>query len=171
VGEGGGGDADLESACVSVVAGAGTPDDFDRYVHQATTADNPQVQLRYLYALGEFPEESLVLRATELALSDAVRSQNGPFLVQRAVRQRDNGPAAWAFVRDHGDAITSRYSHTLIPRLLEGTNWLVEGNTRADVTSFIESHPVKAGTRTVAQHLERLKVNRATVERERERFS
>ncbi len=36
--------------------------------------------------------------------------------------------------------------------------------------SFVEAHPVPAGGRTVAQHMERLGVHRAAVARERERF-
>ena len=67
-------------------------DDFDavRRARPSATA-NPQEQLRYLYALGDFPTEELVLRAAELALSDAVRAQNGPFVLQRALRNRDHG--------------------------------------------------------------------------------
>ncbi|MDQ1461970.1 MAG: puromycin-sensitive aminopeptidase, partial [Actinomycetota bacterium] len=115
--------------------------------------------------------EALVLRAVELALSDAIRAQNGPFVVQRALRNRDHGPAAWAFVRDHWDRVQARFSPSLIPRVIEGTTWLVEDRVADDVTNFVNTHPVAAGGRTIAQHMERLQVHRATVARERDRFT
>jgi hypothetical protein len=121
--------------------------------------------------LGEFPTEALVLRAVELALSDAVRAQNGPFVVQRALRNRDHGPAAWAFARDNWDRLTTRFSPSLIPRVIEGTTWLVNDTVAADVTAFVDAHPLPSGGRTIAQHMERLNVHRATVARERVRFS
>jgi puromycin-sensitive aminopeptidase len=169
--ERGGADADVEAACVNVVAGAGSQADFERFLDHARKPANPQQQLRYLYALADYPTDELVIQALEFALSEAVRSQNGPFVVQRALRNRDHGAAAWAFVRDHWDDITARFSPTLMPRLIEGTTWLVEGNMPDDVTSFVAAHPVATGTRTIVQHMDRLRVHRAAVDRERARFS
>ena len=169
--ERGGADADVQSAAISVVAGNGGIDEFDEFVTRADATTNPQEQLRYLYSLGEFPSEELVLRATELAISDAIRAQNGPFVVQRALRNREHGAAVWAFVRDNWDRVTARFSPSLLPRLIEGTTWLVEDAVAADVTKFVEAHPLPSGGRTIAQHMERLQVHRATVARERERFA
>jgi puromycin-sensitive aminopeptidase len=169
--ERGGTDADVQAAAISVVAGNSTADDFDEFIARANKTTNPQEQLRYLYSLGDFPDEALVLRAVELALSDAIRAQNGPFVVQRALRNRDHGPAAWAFVRDHWDRVQARFSPSLIPRVIEGTTWLVEDRVADDVTNFVNTHPVAAGGRTIAQHMERLQVHRATVARERDRFT
>jgi puromycin-sensitive aminopeptidase len=164
-------DPDVAVAAVLIVASVGNEDDFDDYRTRSDQATSPQEQLRYLHALGDFPSEQLVLRSCELALSDAVRPQNGPFLLQRAMRNREHGPAAWRFVRDHWDAVRDRFSPALVARIVEGTTWLVDDASYADVPAFVESHPVPEATRTIAQHLDRLHVHRATVERERERFS
>ena len=167
----GGADADVQAASISIVAGNGGADEFDEFVARAGATANPQEQLRYLYSLGEFPSEELVLRTVDLALSDAIRAQNGPFVVQRALRNRDHGSAVWAFVRDNWDRVTSRFSPSLIPRVIEGTTWLVEDAVAHDVTAFVASHPLPSGGRTIAQHMERLEVHRAAVTREREPFS
>jgi hypothetical protein len=74
-------------------------------------------------------------------------------------------------VRDNWDRLTARFSPSLVPRVIEGATWLVEGAVTDDVVRFVEAHPVASGARTIAQHLERLRVHRATVDRERERFS
>ena len=166
-----GADADVQSAVIGVVAGHGTGDDFDEFLVRAAATSNPQEQLRYLYALGDFPTEALVLRAVELTLTDEIRAQTGPFVVQRALRNREHGPSVWAFVRDNWGDITSRFSPSLMPRVVEGTTWLVDDAVARDVTTFVAAHPLASGGRTVAQHMERLQVHRATVARERERFS
>jgi puromycin-sensitive aminopeptidase len=167
----GGSDADVEAASVSIVASAGTDDDFATFEARARTAATPQAQMRYLHALGDFPEERQVLRASELAITDAVRPQNAPFLLQRALNNRAHGPAAWVFVRDHWEEIRERMNPMLIPRMVEGATWLVDDASYPDVSAFLGAQPIAEGMLTVRQHIERLRVHRATMERERERFS
>jgi puromycin-sensitive aminopeptidase len=165
-------DADVAAASVNVVASVGTTDDFELYLKRsADAASSPQEQLRYLYALGDFPERELVLRAVEHAVSPAVRPQNAPFVLQRALRNREQGPAAWEFVRDHWDEIRKQVSGSLAVRMIEGVTWLVDDKSATEIPAFLDAHPIPEATRTIAQHMDRLRVHRAAVERERARFS
>ncbi len=167
-------DADVAAASVSVVASNGSEDDFEEYVRRATLGSSdssPQEQLRYLYALGDFPAEELVIGADEVALSETVKAQNTPFLLQRTLRNREHGPAAWAFVRDNWSAVRERCSGSLVARMLEGATWLVDDATFADLTSFVAAHPVPEAARMIEQHVDRLRMHRRAVERERERFA
>jgi puromycin-sensitive aminopeptidase len=166
-----GSDPDIASACLSIVASAGDDETFDDFVRRSAAAPTPQAQLRYLYAVGTFPTEELALRAARHAMSDDVRAQNGPFVIQRALRNREYGPAVWAFVRDHWDEIRARFSPSLVPRLIDGVTWLVDDASIADVPRFLADHPVPEAARVIAQHLERQRVHRALVDRERERLS
>jgi aminopeptidase N len=166
-----GADADVQAATITVVASNGTADEFEGFRARAAETTNPQEQIRYLYSLAEFPSEELALHAAELALSDEIRAQNGPFVIQRALRNREHGPVVWAFVRDNWDRVLQRFSPALVPRVIEGTTWLVEDHVADDVLAFVSTHPVPAGAQTIDQHMERLRVHRAAVERERERFS
>jgi len=59
----------------------------------------------------------------------------------------------------------------LLPRLLEGITWLVDDASLDDVPRFLDDHPVPEGARVIAQHLERQRVHRAAVERERDRLA
>jgi puromycin-sensitive aminopeptidase len=167
----GGIDPDVSAACIAIQASAGNDELFDAFVARAASASNPQAQLRYLYALGTFPTETLTMRAVQHALSDAVRPQSGPFVIQRALRSREYGPLVWAFVRDNWTDVRARFSGSLIPRLLDGITWLVDDASVVDVPRFLDAHPVPEGTRVIAQHLERQRVHRALVERERDRLS
>ncbi len=164
-------DPDVASACVAIVASAGDAETFDEFVRRAATPPTPQAQLRYLYALGTFPGEDLALRAARHAMSDAVRPQSGPFVIQRALRNREHGPLVWAFVRDHWDEVRARFSGSLIPRLLDGVTWLVDDASVVDVPRFLADHPVPEAARMIAQHLEHQRVHRALVDRERARLS
>ena len=164
-------DPDVSAASVAIVASVGDADTFTEFISRVDAATTPQEQLRYLYALGTFPSEALVLRAAEFAMSSAVRAQNGPFLLQRALRNREHGPAVWAFVRDRWDDVRARFSGSLIPRLLEGVTWLVDDASLVDVPKFIAEHPIPEGARVIAQHTERQRVHRAVIDRERERLS
>ena len=60
---------------------------------------------------------------------------------------------------------------TLVPRLLEGVTWLVDDASITDVPSFLADHSVPEGKRVIAQHLERQRLHRALVDRERARLS
>jgi hypothetical protein len=77
----------------------------------------------------------------------------------------------WAFVRDHWDEVRARFPGTLLPRLLDGVTWLVDDASITDVPRFLADHPVPEGTRVIAQHLERQRLHRALVDRERARLS
>ena len=165
-------DAEIAAASVNVVASAGTEADFAMYLQRSGDAGaSPQEQLRYQYALGDFPSRDLVLRAVEHAISPAVRTQNAPFVIQRALRNREHGPAAWQFVRDNWDLIRTQVSGSLAVRMIEGVTWLVDDASANDIPAFLEAHPIPEATRTIAQNMDRLRVHRATVQRERKRFS
>ncbi|HEX5095230.1 MAG TPA: M1 family metallopeptidase, partial [Acidimicrobiia bacterium] len=164
-------DPDVVAACIAIIADRGGEAEFDDYVRRFETSDTPQEQLRYLYALMQFPTRELVLRAAQLASSDAVRSQNGPFLLQRGLKHRVHGPAVWEFVHHNWGAIDDRFPRTLMSRMLEGITWLVDDQTARDVPAFLAEHPIKEGAKVIAQHLERQRIHRTLWEREHDRFA
>ncbi len=77
-----------------------------RRIHHAAT---PQEQLRHLYALAEFDDAELVARTCELAMSDAVKTQNAPFLLRSTIANRHHGAASWEFVKAHWDEANERF--------------------------------------------------------------
>jgi puromycin-sensitive aminopeptidase len=159
-------DADVVAASVSIVSHHGDSVEFDTFVDQFQHAVTPQEQLRYLYALANFPTQALVQRTLEFAISPDVRSQNAPFLVQRALRNRAHGAYAWEFVRDQWSELVERFPPNLLVRMIEGAIWLVDDETSADIERFLTAHPLSQGERTVRQHLERLRVHVAARRRE-----
>ena len=164
-------DPALLAAAVNIVAATGSAAEFDDFVQRMKSASTPQEELRYLWALAEFPDPDLMARLVKMSITDDVRTQNAPLLLRRALSNRDAGEIAWFFVAAEWDTINSRFPSNSIARLLEGIRSLSTPSVAPEVLVFFETHDVPQGDRIVAQHLERLEVNVALRSRESERLS
>ena len=159
-------DPDLFDAAVRVVASRGDSNTFDEFLGRSEEATTPQDTLRYLGALADLPDEALLGRLTELALSDRVRSQDGPYLLRRALTNRDHRAAVWEFVHRNWAAINERFPSNSIARLLDGIRSVTDPSLANDIGAFLAEHPVPQGAKTVTQHVERMRVTVALAERE-----
>jgi puromycin-sensitive aminopeptidase len=163
-------DPNVAAASVSIVAGVGTAEDWDRYVERFRTTDSPQEQLRYLYGLGSFPSAELAERTLAMCL-DEVRSQNAPFVIFHLLANREVNALTWEWVKAHWDELVERFPDNTIPRLLGGVVTLSTPELAADVEAFVAAHPVSQASKTVEQHLERLQVNVGLRQREAGRIA
>ena len=158
-------DPDLASTIVTVAATAGGDAEFDTFLELYRHPATPQAESRYLYGLTVFPDPALAARVFELARTE-VRTQNAPFVVQQLLAHRDHGPATWRRVRQDWDDLMARFPANIVPRMLDGVRLLCRDHALADdVRTFIATHPVPSGQRTVDQAVERLGVNEAFVAR------
>jgi puromycin-sensitive aminopeptidase len=164
-------DAALRAAAVNIVAATGTAEDFDEFVRRMESATTPQDELRYLGALTDFPDADSMRRLLAMSITDAVRTQNAPMVLRRALTNRDHGELAWFFVAAEWDTINSRFPSNSIARLLEGVRSLTKPSTAREVLTFFETHEVPQGDRILAQHLERLEVGVALRQREQDQLS
>jgi puromycin-sensitive aminopeptidase len=161
-------DPELVAAATNVVAAFGTHVDFDRFLAGFRTAATPQEQLRYLYALGEFPDAGLIERACELAFSGEVKTQNAPFLLNRCISNREHGRLAWNIVRQRWAEANERFPGNTIVRMVDPVKLLNRPDEVADVQSFFSEHEIPQSAKTLDQVLERQRVNAALREREQE---
>jgi puromycin-sensitive aminopeptidase len=152
-------DPDLASAILGSVAASGAQEEFEEFLERYRHPATPQEEMRYLYALAGFSDPSLAARAFELARTE-VRTQNAPFLIHLLVANRDTGPATWARIRDHWDELVERIPANILPRMLGGVTSLCrDPQLAAEVKTYVQSHPLAIGQRTVDQTLERLGIN------------
>jgi puromycin-sensitive aminopeptidase len=157
---------DTESALLDIVAAHGGEDEYDAFLARYRKPANPQEENRYLYALTSFRSIELAQRTFDLALSE-VRTQNAPFVLQLLVGNRATGPTAWARVTEEWDKLVATFPSNILPRMLDGVRGLCTPPELAEqVTTFVETHPLAAGGRTVDQILERLAINVAFGQRE-----
>ncbi len=96
-----------------------------------------------------------------------MRTQNAPFVLQSLVANRVTGPAVWERITGEWDTLVAKFPSNILPRMLDGARTLCRPpELAAEVTAFIDSHPLPAGGKTVEQILERLAVSVAFGERE-----
>ena len=149
----------------------GSLDDFDRFIVGYQTAETPQEQLRNLYALAEFDDAILIAQACQFAFSDEVRTQNAPYLLQRCIANRGHGAVAWSIVRKNWDIAMATFPNPSIVRMIDPVKALSTPEVVADVQGFFAEHPIKQSLMTLAQVLERQRVNAGVREREAEVFT
>ena len=154
-------DAELLAAATTVVAANGDAHDYAEFMSGFANGATPQEQLRNLYALAEFDDADLIQQTCEFAMSDAVKSQNAPFVLRAAIVNRNHGASAWQFVRNHWDTANERFPNNTIVRMISTVAHLTTPELVDDVQSFFEAHPIEQAVQTLAQVLERQRVNAA----------
>ncbi|MBI2709663.1 MAG: M1 family metallopeptidase, partial [Actinobacteria bacterium] len=159
-------DPELLGAAVNVLASAGDEERWARFLARSEEATTAQEKLRYLGALADFPSDALMDRFLQHCMSDAVRTQDAPYLVARAMANRVRAEQVWRFVREHWAEANTRFPLNSIPRMLSGIRTFSHPALAADVIAFLAEHPVPQGVKTVAQHEERMRVTVALRERE-----
>ena len=164
-------DPSLVAAAVGIIAATGGPEDFDAFVARFQAAETPQEELRFLTALADFDDAPSIDRLLAMSITDAVRTQNAPYLIRRAMGNRNHGTRSWDFVRANWTVINERFPSNSIVRLLEGIRGLSKPDVADSVFAWFEDHEVPQGDKTLAQHLERLEVNVALRARESDRLA
>jgi puromycin-sensitive aminopeptidase len=163
-------DATLAAAALTVVAHHGSSKDFDEFRSRFLEANDPQTEQRHLRALADFPDPELVMAIVEETRGGQVRSQDGAYLIGRALTNRHAGARVWTFVTGHWDELNEIFPSNSIVRMLGGITALDQPELAASVTDFLSEQEVPQGAKQLAQHLERLRVNVMLREREAERF-
>ena len=164
-------DPTLAAAALSVVAAHGDAADFARVRLRFERASDPQTEQRHLAALADFGDAGLVLSILEGAFDGSVRSQDGPYLIRRALANRHAGPDAWDFLASRWDDIVATFPTNSLSRMLAGVTALDRTDLAVRVHDFLAGHPVPQGAKQVAQHLERLDINVALRIRESDRLA
>jgi puromycin-sensitive aminopeptidase len=151
-------DPNVAAAVVNVVASTGSAEDWERFLERYRTSTSPQEQLRYQYALGQFPEAELAGRTLELCMSE-FRSQNAAFVLLQLLANREVNVLTWEWLKANWAALNDRLPDNAIPRMLGGVTALSTEPLLGDVEAFLADHPVPHGAKAIEQHLERLRVN------------
>ena len=162
---------ELVAAATTVVATFGGVSEYDDMRNRFLKSSNPQEQLRYLYALAEFPTAELVDRTCEFAMSADVKTQNAPFLLARCLAHREHGERVWSFIRRHWDAANEAFPTNSIIRMVDPVRLLNSPEQQSDVRAFFAEHPIPQSAKTLDQVLERQQVNVELRRRENSRLS
>jgi puromycin-sensitive aminopeptidase len=152
-------------ALISILAYTGGEAEYEKFHKKFKTAETPQEETRYLFALAGFRSDALMERTLGMTISGEVRTQNAPYLMRSLLLNKNAREKAWKFLKQHWDEMLRQYPDNSIPRMCEGIVGLVSAPLEADVRDFFKRHPVKQGAKQMEQHLERLRVAVACQER------
>lgn len=151
-------DRNLVPALVSIVAHTGGSTEYDKFYGKFKTAQTPQEETRYLFALANFRVPQLIERTLDLTTNGEVRTQNAPYVMRGILLNKRARERAWSFMKTHWNEMLRQYPDNSIPRMCEGVVGLVTAKLEKDVREFFAQHPVKQGAKQIEQHLERLRV-------------
>lgn len=157
--------ADLADAVVRVVAAGADADTWDTLRRRALSARTPQARLRYQGALADSDDPALALRLAALVLTDEVRTQDGLFILRRALANRHAHEPVWTFVEDHWGELTTRFPSSTVPRLIDGIRPVSDRSLARRIDDFLTTHPLPQGELVVRQHIERMWVSVALADR------
>jgi puromycin-sensitive aminopeptidase len=151
-------DRNLVPALISIVAHTGGLTEYEKFYGKFKTAQTPQDETRYLFALANFRVPELIERTLDLTINGEVRTQNSPYLMRGILLNKRARERAWSFMKAHWDEMLRQYPDNSIPRMCEGIIGLVDAKLEKEVREFFAKHPVKQGAKQMEQHLERLRV-------------
>ncbi|HET9060252.1 MAG TPA: M1 family metallopeptidase [Acidimicrobiales bacterium] len=159
--------ADLATAIARVVSAAGGEEEWTTLYERFKSAATPQDEVRYLQALGATNDPALISRALDVAFSDDVRVQDGPFLLASILNRRQGCVLAWEAIESHWEDILAKWPHKVVPRVFGAMPALVTAGAEAAARAerWIDEHPLGWGDRQIAQARERLHINLAFRER------
>ncbi|MDX2104857.1 MAG: M1 family metallopeptidase [Candidatus Melainabacteria bacterium] len=152
---------DLNDTIAGVVAYNGTKEDYDTLFKMYKEAKTPEAKLRNLMSLAVFRQPELIKRTLDLALTDDVKTQDAPHLVQKSLHSVAGRQIAWQYIKDNWTKMNERYPSKLFIRVVRGANSIVDPKMVEDMTQFLSTHPVHSGDRVIAKVIERGKINAA----------
>ena len=161
---------DLRGVVFSLVAQAGDREIYDRMWELERAAELHEEKIRFLISMARFQQEELLHETLERALTDDVRLQDTIFVVSAVAANNRGRSLAWEFLKEQWDEFDRRYGGGGfgLMRLVAITNAFTTNEQRNDVESFFEAHPTPAAERTIRQALERIALNVAWLDRNRD---
>lgn len=150
-------DPELHDAAVDLAAAGGDAKLYETYLKRMKNAATPSEQNRFRNALARFPQDALVRRTIELALSDQVRTQDAAGLIAATVRDNPGGPErSWSLVEQNWTRIEKKLPERMLGGILSSANELCDRPSLERVRAFYAAHPSPSAARTTAQSLERI---------------
>ncbi len=163
-------DTAIAAAAVDIVASIGDEADFADFRKAMAEATTPQEEVRYLYALADFPEAELLAGIEDDILAGRVRSQNVAFWVKRGLTNPQQGRQVWDFVTTHWSELLEILPSNSVVRMVDGVTALTHPEDVEAVAAFFDANPIPTGSKTLSQILERQRVGAALRARESARL-
>jgi puromycin-sensitive aminopeptidase len=154
-------DANLTAPILTLGARTADAARLSIYIAAANHDPTPQERRRFRMALGDVRAPALATRVLELALTEAIPTQDVALLLSRMVSNRHAQVRAWDFVRERWPEVRARMPAMLVSRLIEALPALRVDDARKQVAAFFAAHPVPTAVRALRQADERFELDAA----------
>ena len=160
---------DIAGTVVVVAATIGDSKLWDRYVarmQQAQAAD-AQEEARFRQGLVFFEDSTLARRTAEAVFSPLIRVQDRGIMLIPMLQFRRTRRIAWEVLKEHWDTdiANADIAPLLKQSLVNAVSQLAQRDLADEAAAFLEAKKTPDVAETVAQGLERLRVNTAAAER------
>ena len=163
-------DPNIRSAVFRLAAKRGGRAEYDLMWELRRDSDLQEEMVRFLYGLTAFEDEALLGETLNRSLTDEVRVHDAVSVLTLAAGNRIGRGMAWQFLKDNWAEYDRRYGEGgfAIMRIVGITSAFTTLEMRDDVERFFTDHPAPGAERTVRQSLERIALNAAWLERNRD---
>jgi puromycin-sensitive aminopeptidase len=142
-----------------IVAFNGDGNDYEKILNLYKTAKSSEVEHRNLDALMCFRQPDLLERTLKMTLTDAIRTQDAPRLLQDGLSYRYSQKATWKFIKENWAEINKRFPENMVRKMVKSTCDFHTEAMQTDLHDFIAKHPVAHAERTLAETYEFVQVN------------
>ena len=138
-------------------------------------ADTPlqEEKVRFLYGLTSFEDKALLEETLDRSLGDEVRVHDTVSVITLVAGNTQGRDLAWQFLKDNWPELDRRYGEGgfAIMRLVGIASAFTSLEMHDDVDRFFTDNPAPGAARTISQSLERIRLNAAWLERNRDELA
>lgn len=164
-------DSDIRGAVFTIFAEHGGESEWKALIALHEKEQLQQEKNRYMLALTQFKNPDLLHNTIEYLLTDAVRWQDKSRWLMAVFGNEKGQDMAWDFVKKHWSLFEKEYKGLHgFTRVIEGAGSMVGKEALADVRHFFAQHPTEELQRTMNQVLEKIELNTAWLERDKEKL-
>ncbi len=160
---------DVAGTVVAVAATIGDNRLWDRYVArmQQAQATDAQEETRFRQGLVFFEDAALARRTADAVFSPLIRVQDRGIMLIPMLQFRRTRPLAWDVLKEHWDVDVANadVAPLLKQAMVNAISQLAQRGLADEAAAFLEKKRTPDVAETVAQALERLRVNTAAAER------
>jgi len=160
---------DVAGTVVAVAATIGDDRLWDRYVArmEQAQATDAQEETRFRQGLVFFEDPTLARRTAEAVFSPLIRVQDRGIMLIPMLQFRRTRPVAWSVVKEHwdSDVANADVAPLLKQAMVNAVSQLAQRELAEEAAAFLGEKKTPDVAETVAQALERLRVNAAAAER------
>ena len=164
-------DPDIRGVVLALTAKRGDRSTYDTMWDLQTRASLEEEKLRLLVALCRFQQPELLEEMLERSLSEEeVRVHDTIAVVASVAGNRRGRDLAWEFLKANWGEFDRRYGEGgfALMRLVSITSGFTTPERHDEVERFFRDHPAPAAERSIRQSLERIRLNIAWLERNRD---